>query len=61
MGTDYTPTYGGDYYVRWSLIAGFVEMRVQVKAYDSSGHCLGSDYQYVSISGGGGGGGDPPF
>ena len=34
-------------------------MKVQVKAYDSSNHYLGSDYQYVTLPGGGGGGGGP--
>ncbi len=57
VGTDYTPSYYGDYYVSWTLIQGYVQMKVQVKAYDSSNHYLGSDYQYVTLSGGGGGGG----
>lgn len=37
-------------------------MQVNVQAYDSANHYLGSDQQYVTIPGGGGGGkpgGDP--
>jgi len=56
VGTDYTPYYSGDYYVSWTLIQGYVQMKVEVKAYDSSSHYLGSDYWYVSLPGGGGGG-----
>ena len=63
VGIDYTPTYYGDYYVEWSLLQGYVQMQVNVKAYDSAGHYLGSDQQYVTLlgdgGGGGGGGGDP--
>ncbi len=59
-GTDYTPTYYGDYYVSWSLLQGYVQMRVKVQAYDSANHYLGSDYQYVTLPGGGGGGGGDP-
>ena len=61
VGTDYTPSYYGDYYVSWTLIQGYVEMKVQVKAYDSSNHYLGSDYQYVSLPDEGGGGPWVPF
>ncbi len=60
VGTDYTPYYNSDYYVSWTLIVGYVEMKVQVKAYDSSNHYLGSDIWYVSLPGGGGGGGPVP-
>lgn len=56
-GTDSTPTYYGDYYVEWSLLQGYVEMQLNVQAYDSAGHYLGSDQQYVTLPGGGGGGG----
>jgi hypothetical protein len=59
VGTDYTPTYYGDYYVSWELLLGFVQMQVNVKAYDASGHYLGSDQQYVTLPGGGGKPGDP--
>ncbi len=57
VGIDYTPYTSGDYYVSWSLLTGYVQMRVKVKAYDSSNHYLGSDYTYVTLPGGGGGGG----
>ena len=60
VGTDYTPYYNSDYYVSWTLIVGYVQMKVQVKAYDLSNHYLGSDIWYVSLSGGGGGGGPGP-
>ncbi|MHA1965028.1 MAG: alpha/beta fold hydrolase [Candidatus Thorarchaeota archaeon] len=60
VGTDYTPYYYGFYYVTWSLLQGYVQMRVKVQAYDSANHYLGSDYQYVTLPGGGGGGGKPP-
>ncbi|MCK4566284.1 MAG: hypothetical protein KAU48_03145 [Candidatus Thorarchaeota archaeon] len=62
VGTDYTPTYYGDYYVSWSLLSGYVQMLVTVQAFDSANHYLGSDYQYVTLPGSGGGGkpgGDP--
>ena len=58
-GTDGTPYYSGDYYVSWTLLPGYVQMKVQVQAYDSCGHYLGSDYQYVTLPGGGGGGEGP--
>jgi hypothetical protein len=60
-GTDYTPYYYGDYYVDWSLLSGYVQMLVTVKAYDSANHYLGCDQAYVTLpgDGGGGGGGDP--
>jgi len=61
VGTDSTPSYYGDYYVSWTLIQGYVQMQVQVKAYDSSHHYLGSDYWYVSLPDEGGGGGYVPF
>ncbi len=60
IATDYTPYYGGDYCVIWNYLIGFVQMRVKVQAYDSDGHFLGSDYQYVTRPGGGGGGGPFP-
>lgn len=55
---DTTPYYYGDYYVSWSIQQGYAQMQVMVKAYDSSGHYLGSDTQYVAIPSGGGG---PPI
>ncbi len=60
-GTDSTPYYYGDYYVSWTVLPNYVQMRVRVEAYDSSGHYLGSDYYYVTLPGSGGGnpGGDP--
>ncbi len=61
-GTDSTPYYNGDYYVSWSLLQGYVQMCVKVKAYNSGHLYLGSDYQYVTLPGSGGGGkpgGDP--
>ena len=63
MGTDYTPTTGGDYYDSWTHPSGYTKMTIYVKAYDSSGHYLGSDYYTCGISsgGGGGGGGRPPL
>ncbi len=62
MGTDYTPYTGGDYYDSWTHPSGYTKMTIQVKAYDSSGHYLGSDYYTCGISsGGGGGGGRPPL
>ncbi|TFG31315.1 hypothetical protein EU527_12790 [Candidatus Thorarchaeota archaeon] len=62
VSIDYTPTYYGDYYVEWSLLQGYIEMQVNVQAYDSADHYLGSNQQYVTLPGGGGGGkpgGDP--
>lgn len=59
VGTDYTPTYYGDYYVSWELLLGFVQMQVNVKAYDAVNHYLGNDQQYVTLPGGGGKPGDP--
>ncbi len=70
VGTDYTPSYYGDYYVEWSLLQGYVQMQVNVQAYaiewdpaiEQDVHIyLGSDQQYVTLPGGGGGkpGGDP--
>ncbi|MGY5853705.1 MAG: hypothetical protein RTU92_09085 [Candidatus Thorarchaeota archaeon] len=61
VGTDYTPTYYGDYYVTWTIPSGYVQMKVYVKAYDDENHYLGSDVQYVTISSGGGGGDPPPL
>jgi pimeloyl-ACP methyl ester carboxylesterase len=60
-GTDYTPYYYGDYYVSWTVLPNYVQMRVRVEAYDNAGHYLGSDYYYVTLPGSGGGnpGGDP--
>ncbi len=69
VGTDYTPTYYGDYYVSWSLLQGYVQMQVNVQAYaiewdpaiEQDVHIyLGSDQQYVTLPGGGGGGGPLP-
>jgi pimeloyl-ACP methyl ester carboxylesterase len=57
VGTDYSAAYYGDYYVTWSLLQGFIQMKVKVNAYDSVNHYLGSDYTYVTLPGGGG---DPP-
>jgi pimeloyl-ACP methyl ester carboxylesterase len=57
IGTDTSPDYYGDYYMTWSLLQGYVHMRVKVEAYDSYGHYLGCDNQYVELPGGGGGGG----
>jgi len=48
--------------VEWNLLQGYIQMQVNVQAYDSANHYLGSDQQYVTIPGGGGGGkpgGDP--
>jgi hypothetical protein len=62
VGTDYTPTYSGDYYLSWSLLSGYVQMLVTVQAFDSANHYLGCDQAYVTLpgdGGGGGGGGDP--
>ena len=59
-GTDYSPTTGGDYYKSWIHPTGYDRMEVMVKAYDSGGHWLGSDYDFKAISGGGGGGPPPP-
>ena len=62
VGTDSTPYYSGDYYVSWSILQGYVQMCVKVVAYDSANHCLGVDYQYVTLPSSGGGGkpgGDP--
>ncbi len=62
MGSDYTPTTGGDYYRTWTHPTYYTRMMVMVKAYDSDGHWLGSDYDTSGINpGGGGGGGDPPI
>lgn len=60
VGIDYTPTYSNDYYVYWTYLPGYVQMRVQVQAFDSSSHYLGSDYAYVILPGSSGGGGDKP-
>ncbi|MDF1537402.1 MAG: hypothetical protein P1Q69_00655 [Candidatus Thorarchaeota archaeon] len=56
-----TPYTSGDYYVSWSLLQGYVQMKVKVQAYDTQGHYLGSDETYVTLpgTGGGGSGGDP--
>lgn len=62
VGTDYTPLYYGDYFVEWSLLSGYVQMMVTVKAYDSANHYLGCDQAYVTLPDDGGGGrpgGDP--
>ena len=53
---DVHPSYG-DYFMYWSLLYGYVQMKVYVKAYDSGSHFIGSDVYYASISGGGV---DPP-
>jgi hypothetical protein len=63
-GMDDTPgdLYVGDYFVEWSILSGYVQMLVTVKAYDSLGHYLGQDTQYVTLPDDGGGGrpgGDP--
>jgi len=60
MGSDYTPTTNGDYYDTWTHPTVYTRMMVMVKAYDSYGHWLGSDYHTSGINPGGGGGGDPP-
>lgn len=62
VGTDSSPYYYGDYYVSWSLLQGYVQMRIRVEAYNSGNLYLGSDHQYVTLPGSGGGGkpgGDP--
>ena len=63
MGIDYSPLTGGDYYRSWTHPTVYTRMMVMVKAYDSDGNWLGSDYHTSGINpggGGGGGGGDPP-
>jgi hypothetical protein len=61
MGTDSSPTTGGDYYKSWIHPTGYVQMKVMVSAYDSGNNWLGYDNQYQAISDGGGGGGGPPI
>ncbi len=56
VGSDSSPTYYGDYYVSWSFLSIYVQMKVKVEAYDASNHYLGSDVAYVTLPGGGGGG-----
>jgi hypothetical protein len=63
MGSDYSPNTNGDYYRSWTHPTVYTRMMVMVKAYDSDGNWLGSDYHTSGINpggGGGGGGGDPP-
>lgn len=61
VGTDSSPYYYGDYYISWSLLQGYVQMCVNVQAFNSGNLFLGSDHQYVTLPGSGGGkpGGDP--
>jgi hypothetical protein len=61
-GIEYDPDYSGDYFVQWSLLSGYIQMLVTVKAYDSANHYLGCDQAYVTLPDDGGGGkpgGDP--
>ena len=61
VGTDYSPTNWGDYYLWWTYLQGYVQMQVAVKAYNSGGVLIGSDYSYVTLPTGGGGGGGVPI
>jgi len=61
VGTDSTATYYGDFFLTWTTMPGYVQMKVYAKAYNTGGVFIGGDVYYVTITSGGGGGDPPPL